>query len=128
MIDHLIRYRTEEEANAAITFYGASISYRTDVILVDAEWSDNKEPKLLEPEILASGYHVWITLHEISEELRTLPDDSCRLIADRSLITEDCTFEDVLLYHAEDITTDVLVAARISPVPAGTNYPFRKMP
>lgn len=130
MIDHLIRLATPEEANALEAEYGPSRAYQPRVILVDAVWdaTDWENPVLVTPEVTASGYHVWIALDALSESLRDLPGDACRLIGDRSLCGPTATWRDVLLHHAPDITDEVLSTARVSPVPAGSDYPWRRVP
>lgn len=127
IIDHLIRCATQEEADALVQTYGTSRAYQPRVILQDAEWddSDPEAPVLVTPEITAAGYHVWIALDALDESLRDLPDNACRLIADSALCGPTATFRDVLLYHAVDIGDDVLRSARLDPVSAGTNYPWR---
>lgn len=128
MIDHLIRCATAEDAGALIERFGASRAFETRAVLADAVWdmSDPDEPVLVSPEIAAEGFHVWIALDVLDEDLRGLPDAACRLVADRQLGVEGATFADVLLYHAPDIGPEVLASARIEPVPAGADYPFRR--
>lgn len=129
MIDHLIRCASQEDADALVEQYGASRAYQPRVILQDAVWdlTDPDNPVLVTPEVTASGYHVWIALDTLDEALRDLPDDACRLIGDRARCGPDATWEDVLLYHAADIGPGVLNTARIEPVPAGTDYPWRRV-
>jgi len=130
MIDHLIRCDTQAAADALVAQYGASRAYRPSVILQDAVWdlSDPEKPEMLSPEVTAAGCHVWLALDQIDEALRDLPDDACRLIGDRALCGPDATFADVLLFHAADIGPEVLASARIEPVPAGSDYPWRRAP
>jgi len=129
IIDHLIRCASAEEAQELEDRYGPSLAYQPRVILQDAVWdlSDPDAPEIVTPEILASGWHVWIALDAADDALRDLPDDACRLIGDRSLCAPEATWRDVLLYHAEDIDEIVLATARIEPVPAGSDYPFRQV-
>lgn len=130
MIDHLIRCATQEDADALVEQYGASRAYQPRVILQDAVWDDGdpENPVLTTPEVTASGFHVWLALDGLDEGLRDLPGDACRLIGDRALCGPEATWQDVLLFHAEDITGEVLNTARVEPVPAGTDYPWRRMP
>lgn len=127
MIDHLIRCDTPEAADALVEQYGASLAYQPRVILQDAVWdeTDPDNPVLVSPEVTASGYHVWIVLDALDEALRDLPDDACRLIGDRSKCGPEATWQDVLLHHAADIGDEVLDSARVDPVPAGSDYPWR---
>jgi len=128
VIDHLIRCGSAEEAQELEDRYGPSAAYQPRVILQDAVWdeTDPENPVQTTPEIVASGWHVWIALDHLAEDLRDLPGDACRLIADRSLCLPEATFRDVLLYHAADIDEIVLATARIEPVPAGSDYPWRR--
>lgn len=127
MIDHLIRCDTPEAADALVEQYGASRAYQPRVILQDAVWdeTDPENPVLVSPEVTASGYHVWIVLDALDETLRDLLDNACRLIGVRSKCGPDATWQDVLLHHASDIGVEVLDSARVDPVPAGTDYPWR---
>ncbi len=129
MIDHLIRCATQEDADALEAEYGPSRAYQPRVILIDAVWSyaDPENPLLLTPEVTASGYHVWIALDALSETLRDLPDNACRLIGDNSLSGPDATWHDVLLYHAPDISDEVLDTAMCDRVPFGSDYPWRRV-
>lgn len=129
MIDHLIRCASQEDADALVDQYGGSLAYQPRVVLQVAEWdtSDPDNPSLVTPEVVASGYHIWIALAALDETLRDLPGDACRLIADRSLCSPEATWQDVLLHHAADITTEVLDSARVDPVPAGADYPWGKV-
>ncbi len=129
MIDHLIRCATQEDADALEAEYGPSRAYQPRVILIDAVWSyaDPENPLLLTPEVTASGYHVWIALDALSETPRDLPDNACRLIGDNSLSGPDATWHDVLLYHAPDISDEVLDTAMCDRVPFGSDYPWRRV-
>ena len=122
--DHLIRCATEEDRQNLLEQYGSSCSFACRVVLQPSIWNydDPDNPEEVQPEVTATGYHVWISLNEISEDLKALPDDACRLIAHReAAIIGDSDF---ILYHAEDVGPEVLASATISPIPAGTNYPL----
>lgn len=126
MIDHLIRCDSQEAADALVEQYGASRAYQPRVILQDAVWdySDPDNPVIVSPEVTASGHHVWIVLDALDDTLRDLPDNACRLIGDRAMCGPDATWQDALLFHARDISADVLNTARVDPVPAGMDYPW----
>ncbi|MFC3206896.1 hypothetical protein [Aquamicrobium soli] len=130
MIDHLVHCATQDDADALMEQYGSSRAYQPRVILQDAVWdmADPENPVLVSAEVTASGYHVWIALDALDEALRDLPDNACRLIGDRSLCGSGATWQDVLLYHGADISSEVLSSARVDPVPAGTDYPWRVVP
>jgi len=129
MIDHLVRCATQEDADALEAEYGSWCAFQTRVVLIDATWdnTDPENPVLVSPEVTASGYHVWIALDALSETLRDLPDNACRLIGDRSIIGPDITWHDVLLYHAPDISDEVLDTAMCDRVPFGSHYPWRRV-
>lgn len=128
IIDHLIRCATQEDADTLVEQYGASRAYQPRVILADAVWdeTDPDNPVLVSPEVTASGYHVWLALDALDEDLRDLPDNACRLIGDRAACGPEAWWQDALLYHAHDIPVEVLDTARVEPVPAGDNYPWRR--
>lgn len=128
MIDHLIRCATQEDADALEDQYGPSRAHQPRVILQDAVWdrTDPENPILLTPEVAASGYHVWIALKDLDTALRDMPGDACRLIGSRALCAPGATWHDVLLYHAPDISDEVLDTAKCDRVPFGTDYPWRK--
>lgn len=128
MIDHLIRCATPEAAQELEDAYGPSAAFQPRVVLQDAVWdfSDPENPLLVTPEITASGYHVWVSLDHLDEALRDMPDDACRLIGDRSVRGPEITWRDVLLYHAPDIGEEVLGTAYSTPVPAGSDYPWKR--
>lgn len=130
MIDHLIRCATQDDADALMEQYGSSRAYQPRVILVDAVWdmADPDNPALISAEVAASGYHVWIALDALDNSLRDLPDNACRLIGDPSKCGPDATWEDVLLYHAADISYEVLSSAHCDREPAGRNYPWMTAP
>ncbi len=129
MIDHLIRCATPDDADVLEADYGSWCAFQTHVVLIDAVWdnSDPEDPVMLTPEVTASGYHVWIALDALSETLRDLPDNACRLIGDNSLSGPDATWHDVLLYHAPDISDEVLDTAMCDRVPFGSDYPWRRV-
>jgi len=129
MIDHLIRCATQADADALAAQYGPSRAYQPKVILQDAVWdtTDPDNPVMTTPAVLAEGYHVWLALDALEPALRDLPDDNCRLIADRNAALAGVRVETFMLFHAADITDQLMQVARIEPVPAGSGYPFRKI-
>lgn len=126
MIDHLIRCATQEDAETLVRQFGRSRAHTCRVILQDAEWDvsdDPENPVLVTPEIVAEGHHVWVALDALDESLRGLPENACRLIADRDAALAGQPF---LLHQAPDIPPETMATARIVPVPAGSGYPFRE--
>lgn len=129
MIDHLIRCSTQAEADALQERFGASRAHQFRVVLKDAVWdmTDPENPALTIPEITAPGYHVWVSLDAVDEGLRDLPNNACRWIGDRSRGGPGATWSDVLLYHAADLSPEMLSSTHVEPVPAGSDYPFGNM-
>lgn len=124
IIDHLIRCATQEEQQELLDFYGGSCSFACKVVIQSAVWdnSDPENPIITAPEVPANGYHVWISLDHASSELQELPDNACRLIADRNAAIAGSN--EFMLYHAADIGPETLMTAIIDPIPSGSNYPL----
>lgn len=131
MIDHLLRFADEAAAQAALSLFWAG-SWRMDVCnpgvsvfavmgveaLTDPQTGQTWDDEVRE---YFPGWFMTIGLPALDPALRDLPDHACRLIADRDAHAEGRPF---LLYVAPDLTPEVMAAARIEPMPAGSNYPF----
>jgi hypothetical protein len=131
MIDHLIRFDTEDAAkvdpvvgkywteawNGSCCIAGVSVYRVTGTETVDSEMGS------YEREVRESfpGWYINIALNELSTELRDLPDNACRLIADRDAAERN---ENFIVYAAPDMTPGALAVARVEPTFAGSNYPF----
>lgn len=139
MIDHLIVF--PDRATAAQTLGGTehngvwylpanvilNIGGPNDesvrVILQEAVWdrTDPMAPVLVTPEVLASGWHCIVARDALDPMLRDLPDNACRLIADRDAALAGQSF---IRYTASDFDPALLGTARVEPTPSGANHPF----
>lgn len=129
MLNHFLMFADESSAVAALPAYGSQVdgAWQWDdsrvipgqrVILARAVWSyaDPEQPVLVTPEQAIPGYFLTISLDEIDEELRDLPDNVCRLIGDSKT--------GALVYTAPDLNPALIASAIIEPVPAGAAYLF----
>lgn len=141
MIDHLLRFTDRAAAGTALAPLGlasesdnfaANIILNVGgpndesvrVILQDAVWdhSDPENPVLTTPEVLAPGWYCVACEPLVNVTLRDLPDNACRLIADRkSAVAGDPNF---IVYTAPDLDPDMFATARVEPLPLGGRYPF----
>lgn len=127
MFDHLIKCASDAERQALLEQYGVSRAAPVSVITADAVWdtTDPEEPVLVTPEVTLEGYWLAVALPEVSNELKALPDGACRLIADREAAKRG---EDFLIWVSPVIDPEILTTARVSPVIAGSRYPFGHLP
>jgi hypothetical protein len=125
IIDHLMRFDTEDAAKAD-PVVGAYFSpadsegsgaWRGDVCIpnvsVYALDGENHVP--------FSGWYVVIALPALSEALRDIPGNACRLIADRDAADRGERF---MRYVAADLSPGDLASAHVEPLFAGSGYPF----
>lgn len=141
MIDHLMEFESRQvaaqvlggsyheesgrwllPANVILNIGGAN-DESVRVILSEAVWdrSDPMGPVLVTPEVLASGWYCIVACDAIDPALRDLPDQACRLIADRDAALAGQPF---IRFVAADMPQELLASARVEPTPAGANYPF----
>ncbi len=158
MFDHVMLFADEAAALTALKPLGyamtdedgndqfkASQVLVVRLVLVDAVWdnSDPENPILTTPEVVAPGFYVVVSAKAQDESLKALPNNACRLVADRTLIGKrtpaewDYTDPDnpvlisgnepvpIIVYEAPDLDAGTLSKARIDPMFAGANYPFR---
>lgn len=125
MYNHFMMFVDEKTAQAALHKYvdadGWDMSIvipNQRVILRRAVWddADRTSIKLISPEVVIPGYFVTVTLPEINDELKKLPDNACRLIGVAS--TGD------VVYWAPDMNMELIASAIIEPVPFGSTYKF----
>lgn len=141
MIDHLMTFATRQAAAQALGGFQdqqsgkwrlpahvlLNISGANDesvrIILSEAVWdrTDPMKPVLITPEVLASGWHCIVAKDALDPALRDLPDNACRLIADRDAALAGQSF---IRYIASDLDPALLGTARVEPAPSGANYPF----
>ncbi|MEJ0043188.1 MAG: hypothetical protein WDM81_13670 [Rhizomicrobium sp.] len=129
LCDHLMMFDSEAAALAALPqhvvpsddgpLWNPGYAMSVDVTLPDPSGAvdDAGEPVRVPME----KSFVWISLPALDATLRDMPDNACRLIADRDAANAGETF---LIYRASDLDDATMAAARIAPVYAGTNYPF----
>lgn len=115
MIDHLLTFADEDAAAEALDAalppgWRARAIWPTRIVLPDE--SD------------VPGFHVTIAEMSLSEALRDLPGNACRLIADREASVRGASREEFTLYLAPDMNMTVLDVARVEPTFAGARYPF----
>lgn len=128
MIDHFLDLPSQSDLDDLLERFGPHCSFAARAVLQDAEWdnSDPDNPVLVMPEIVMSNFGIWISLPELSEELRDWPGDACQIIADSSLNVPGAHIEDVAIWLNPNVTPEVLHAARIEPEPFGRDYPWRR--
>jgi hypothetical protein len=115
MIDHILKFETEAAAKAALPQFvgdegqwdGSRTIPNVSVITADEE--------------TLPGWWIAIGLTALSEELRSLPDDACRLITDRYAAEAGQPF---VLYLSHSVDPGLIATARVSPVFAGSRYPM----
>lgn len=126
LIDHLVMFTDEPTAFAAlpqhtvvdedtqITSWNPGYAMPVTVSVPDG---NNDGGMVQLPE-----YFVWISLPFIAALIQNLPNNACRIIADRDAF--EAGDPNFIKYQAPDLTQEVLNTAQISPVFAGTHYPF----
>lgn len=112
-------------ASNVILNIGGANDQSIRIILSEAIW-DRSDPDphnwtITTPEVLAAGWHAIVCRDAIDTNLRDLPGNACRLIADRDAALRGESF---MRYLAADIDPAVLASARVEPTPAGARYPF----
>lgn len=89
------------------------------VVLKDAVYDEDGE--VVEPAETVPGWFLWVSTREFDEGLRNLPDNACRIIADRGAYKAGKEF---LVYVAPDMDTEIFETAKLRPIVAGADYPF----
>lgn len=134
MIDHIVVAANEAAARSVLPQFcfqdqqGAWHWDRSHVIpgisIITAEAvyeGEGMERELVSPEEKLPGFWIAIALPELSETLRDLPDEACRLIADRAAANAGQQF---VVYLSPSVDPQLIATARVSPVFAGSKYPF----
>ena len=131
MFDHIIKGGdSEADALALLPDYHSDGDWRGDVVIpnlkiitADAVWdtSDPQEPVLVSAEESLPGFWLAIALPEVSQVLIALPNDACRLIADREAAGRG---EEYIRYVSPAVEPSMLTTATVAPVFAGSAYPF----
>lgn len=144
MIDHLLRFDSEDAARAALPEYWIPASddgpgqwdgsrcipnagcpalrvYKItgQTTITDPETGQSYQQDIRE---LFSGWFINVALVALSPELRDLPSGACRIIADREAAAAgDPNF---IRFVATDIEPEVIAEAHVEPMPLGARYPF----
>jgi hypothetical protein len=126
MFDHFLKFNTEEEAIVTLPTYGNEteniwhwnenhVIPNQHVVLSRGVFDSNGNIET--PEIKLPGYYMTISLGEINITLKDLPNNACRLIAERATGN--------LVYTAVDLNANLISTAIIEPVAAGSTYNFQ---
>lgn len=121
MIDHLIRFDTEDDAKADQiigSYWSAEAGWRGDICFPCRVFTETTENEITVRQYLPYWY-LWLALPELDTTVTALPH--CMVAADREAADRGEPFikhstippEDLGLYHVE-------------PVIAGSNYPLGK--
>ncbi len=140
MIDHLLVFADETAARAALPAYclqgrdgawrwdGSRVVTGVQIITAEAVWNrsdpDPMKATLATPEQHLPGFWLAIALPDLSPALRDLPGDVCRYISDRDAANAGAPREQFTLYLSASVDPAILATARVSPVFAGSAYPF----
>lgn len=140
MIDHLFAFPSEAAARAALPAYcahgpdgvwhwdGSRVVTGVQIITAEAVWNrsdpDPFKAVLVWPEQHLPGFWIAIALPGLSPALRDLPGDVCRYISDRDAANAGAPREQFTLYLSASVDPSLLATARVSPVFAGSAYPF----
>lgn len=130
MLNHFFMLPDEAAAQAALAQYGQinpdnEWTWDTSRVIPDQrvvlaravyDYSNPEQPQIVTPEQTIAGYFITVSLNEINEALRDLPDNACRLIGDSET--------GQLFYTAPDLEPTLLSTALIEPTPAGSAYTF----
>lgn len=123
MMDHMLRFASEDAARAALPAYCADGQWdgsRTipgvSIITAEAVWDGEA---LVSPEAVLPGWWIVVSLDAVSAALRDLPGGACRFVADGDAASRG---EPWWVYLAPDLDVGLLATARVSPVFAGALY------
>lgn len=138
MIDHLLSFADEVAAQAALPSYWTPANedgpgnWRGDVCIPGvAVYAIIGTETIADPETGQSyerdvrqvypGWYIVVSLPTMDYNLRDLPDNACRLIADRDAARRGESF---IVYTSPDMDPAVLSVAYVEPTFAGSEYPF----
>lgn len=128
MFNHFMMFEDESAARSALPDFCAAdraghlvwdasrVIANQRVVLARAVYVMTNQTRFVEtsPEIIVPGWFITVTLPDLNEALRDLPNYACRLIGS----AETC----VILYTAPDVDAGMLATAIIEPMPAGARY------
>jgi hypothetical protein len=129
MFDHICVFPDAATAQSALPTYhyegawdGSRVIAPLAIITAEAVWEgEGMERTLVTPEQVMPGFWLAVALPALSAELRDLPGDVCRLIADRDAAAAGQPF---FAYVSPPGNPETLATARVAPVFAGSSYPF----
>lgn len=121
MHNHLLRFTDEASAKAALPDFAPEGEWRGDCVIagqsiVLARATHDSDGNELTPEVRVLGYFVTVLLPALSEALRDMPGNVCRLIG----VAETGQ----LVYVAPDVDPAALASAIVEPMPMGAAYNF----
>jgi hypothetical protein len=135
MIDHVLAFENEASARSALPQFCSQDQEgawswdqsrcipNIKIITAEAVYEgEGMERELVSPEEVLPGFWIAIALPELSEELRDLPDNACRLITNRS--KGHLGFAEFCVWASPTLDLEAIQAFRVAPVFAGSNYPF----
>jgi len=124
--DHILMFNSEQEAVDTLTslnFYDKEFGWVGNVIpnlqIFIPLGSFNEEG--FEDRVSVPGYYVNVALEEPSKELMELPNEACRIVADREADSEGSNF---FVYLNPNVDVQLLTKCRVSPYFSGSEYPF----
>jgi hypothetical protein len=115
MMDHILVFADEAAAHAALDSLGFGQTPDRDRsrVIPGLEVST--------PDGVLPGFWTAIALAGASDDLKALPNDACRLIADRDAAALGQLF---IVFVSPAVDPAVLASAHAEPVFASSNYPF----
>lgn len=144
MLDHLLHFPSRADAGAALAAinlaqetedgwaFGANVclniggpndeSVRVGTQRAEWDFSDPEHPVQTQAEALIPGWYCIVADTLVNESVRDLPDNACRLIANReAAIAGDLNF---VIYTAPDLTPETMAAVQfVEPTFVGSQYP-----
>jgi hypothetical protein len=125
MYDHICSFTDEAAARSALPQFCAHGPWDSSrviaplsIITAEAVWSGME---LVTPEQQLPGFWLAIALPALSPDVRDLPDNACRYIADRVAAAQGLSWA---RYVAPDVDPALLASVRVAPVFAGSAYSF----
>lgn len=124
MIDHLLVFQSETAAHVALDPLGFG---GADPETAQNFWDGSRVIAGLKvytpgtPDVVLPGFWVAIGLRTLSEVLRDLPGNACRIIADREAAVRGESF---LRYVSPAVNPAELATVKVEPLFAGATYPF----
>lgn len=128
--DHVLMFADRASALAALTQirfadgeqFGGDCNAPLSVTVPTGQYTVATEDQpSVEIRATIPGYFVAVALDYVSDALIALPNAACRIVSDRDAAIEGAPF---FRYLAPDLDPALLTIASVSPVFAGSEYPF----